>query len=86
MKILTSTVIVVAFVALVAFMWTPGAGYQPAVEKAGYTNIEMGTYTFFHCPKGEVGYDFSAAINGERVEGVVCRSNPYWGSYQVRTL
>lgn len=76
----------ILIVVLVAFMWTPGSGYQPAVEQAGYTNVEMGTYSFFYCPKEEVGYDFTATLNGKRVEGVVCRSHYFWGTYQVRTL
>lgn len=78
--------VAILIVAIIGFQWTPGAGYQPAVEQAGYTNVEMGTYTFFYCPKGEIGYDFDAVMNGINVKGVVCRSNPFWGSYQVRTL
>ncbi len=77
---------IIAIIALVAFMWTPGAGYQPQVEQAGYTNVQMGTYSFFHCPKEEVGYDFVATKDGKQVEGVICRSHFFWGSYQVRTL
>lgn len=77
---------IVAVIAFFVFMWFPGAGYQPQVEAAGYTDVDMGTYTFFHCPKDETGYNFDATKDGKRVEGVVCRSHMFWGSYQVRTL
>ena len=71
---------------IIAFQWNPGSGYQPAVETAGYTNVDMGRIDIFHCPEKEIGYSFTATKDGKEVEGVICRSNMFWGSYQVRTL
>lgn len=86
MKLIVNLVILGVMVLAVWATWTPSAGYQPAVEAAGYKDVEMGTYSFFYCPKGEIGYDFKATINDRRIDGVVCRSHMFWGSYQVRTL
>lgn len=86
MKLTINLFMLAVIIILGWVFWTPGSGYQPQVEQAGYTQVKMGTWSFFDCPKDEVGYNFTGVKDGKQTEGVICRTHYFWGSYQVRTL
>jgi len=49
------------------------AEFTKAVEDRGYTNVELGEYSFIGCNKGQLySSTFTAEINGRQVNGVVC--------------
>lgn len=83
----SSTIIYVVFFAIaiawISYLWTPDDRPKAFIESQGFTEVEVGTLSFFGCRK-EVGYSFRAKKDGKEVSGAVCNSFIIFGTNVIR--
>lgn len=66
-------------------IWNPGEEEKRILGSNGIKSTEISTLAFWGCPKDQFGYHFKGKNERDKdVQGVICKSGLFFGSWNVR--
>lgn len=78
-----AAIVIAVVIAWVSYIYNPGPAPKIFIESQGYTEVEVGTLTYFGCNR-ETGYSFKAKKDNVNVSGAVCNSFMIFGTNVIR--